>query len=322
MKSHSPKEIPSHFSLAALAGLSVLLSWCWAAPIAETATSPLRVATSAEVSKTLISDGRKRSYLLHVPPAYDGKHPIPLVIVLHGHGGSATRVLRISGLAKKADEEGFLIAAPNGTSWLGFSQRSWNAGYCCGYAMGKQVDDVEFIRRLIDTIRHDYQIDLRRIYITGVSNGGMMAYRLACDMSDVIAAIAPVSGTYHDETCAPLEPVSVVAFHGTDDNYVLYRGGPSPRSRTGRVDPPVSRTVSFWVRHNRCRVDATRNMSENVISERCGSGRHEAAVALYTIKGGGHAWPGGRWGWRFGVVPSDLPSTDIIWEFFEAHPKL
>ena len=141
-------------------------------------------------SKTLEFGGRTRNYLVHPPKGYDGKSSLPLVLVLHGAIQGATNVERMSGMSAKADKENFLAVYPNGTSGSGLAP-TWNAGACCGYAQMNKVDDVGFLRALIDRLEHDYPIDPKRVFATGISNGGMMSYRLACEMADRIAAVAP-----------------------------------------------------------------------------------------------------------------------------------
>src|SRR5208282_2572641 len=163
-----------------------------------------------------------RTYLLHLPPVYDGKRLLPLVIVLHGGGGNAPGAVRMTGFSEKADKGGFVVVYPNGSGRLKTRLLTWNSGNCCGYALDNNVDDVGFIRALIDELVKTRSIDPKRVYATGMSNGGMMTYRLGCELSDKIAAIAPVAGALSVENCQPTNPVSVIIFHGTADEHVLY----------------------------------------------------------------------------------------------------
>jgi len=265
-------------------------------------------------SKTLEFGGRKRTYLIHPPKGYDGKTPLPLVLVLHGAIQGATNVERMSGMSAKADKEGFLVAYPNGTSWSGLTP-TWNAGACCGYAMIHKVDDTGFLRTLIDKLEHDYTIDPKRIFVTGISNGGMMSYRLACELSDKVAAIAPVEGA-QDVECRPSGAVSVLVLHGTADLLVPYKGGRTPfQIGPKRTDTSVSSTVAFWVKQDGCsttpELEETRRLRIDTYSG-CKDG---AGMTLYTIKGGHHMWPGTR------LSFNDVSATDIMWSFFAAHPK-
>ncbi len=135
----------------------------------------------------------ERTYLLHLPLAFDGKRSLPLVVVLHGGGGNAPGAVDMTGFSEKADKEGFVVVYPNGSGRLKNRLLTWNSGNCCGYALDSSADNVGFIRVLIDELEKTRAIDPKRVYATGMSNGGMMTYRLACELSDKIAAAAPVA---------------------------------------------------------------------------------------------------------------------------------
>jgi len=239
---------------------------------------------------------------------------LALVLVLHGALQGATNVESVSGISAKADKEKFLVAYPNGTSRSGLAP-TWNAGACCGYAQTNQVDDVGFLRALIDKLEHDYNVDPKRIFATGISNGGMMSYRLACELADRIAAIAPVEGA-QDVDCRPSGPVSVLVFHGTADLLVPYNGGTTPfQVGSKRKDTPVSSTVAFWVKQDGCSKTPRREEANQLHIDTYTGCTGSAGVTLYTVVGGRHAWPGTR------LSGNDVPATDIMWSFFAAHPK-
>ena len=267
--------------------------------------------------------GRMRTYLLHIPPAYDHAKPLPLVIVLHGGGGNARSMAHITDFSRKADREGFIVVYPNGTGRLKTRLLTWNAGNCCGYAHDKNVEDVEFIRTLIEKLEQAIKIDTRRIYATGISNGGMMTYCLACRLSDKIAAIAPVAGALNIE-CEPIRSVSVIIFHGTDDKDVLYRGGKPIRKWDwhDRSDTPVYSAVDFWIINNGIKGIPATSEKGNVLIQTYAGGKNDSEVVLVTIKGGGHAWPGGWKAWFLGDEPiGEINATDMIWEFFKKTSK-
>jgi polyhydroxybutyrate depolymerase len=202
-------------------------------------------------SGSLDIGGRTRTYSLHIPPAYDAKKPLPLVLVLHGATQSPESAERMSGMSAKADRENFLVAYPSGMGRSG-RRPTWNSGNCCGYALENNVDDVAFLRALIDQLEHAYSVDPRRIFVTGISNGAMMAYRLGCELADKIAAIAPVEGA-QDNDCRPSRPVSVIVFHGTADRLVPFNGGSTPfQIGPKRSDTSVPSTVAFWVKQDGC----------------------------------------------------------------------
>ena len=164
--------------------------------------------------------GKTREYIVHLPHGYDGRTALALVFVLHGGTQSPESAERMSGMSRKADKENFIVVYPRGTGLL----PTWNSGNCCGYAFREKVNDVGFLRALLEKVEHDYSVDPKRIFMTGISNGGMMSYRAACEMADQIAAIAPVEGA-QNLNCRPSAPVSVLVFHGTADRLVAFDGG-------------------------------------------------------------------------------------------------
>jgi polyhydroxybutyrate depolymerase len=168
-----------------------------------------------------------RSYLVHVPPQYDPQKPTPVVLVLHGAGTNGSITVWFTGMSKKADEAGFIAVYPNGTGLAGL-MLTWNAGGVRGRTDGKP-DDVAFIAKVLDDLATVANVDPKRVYATGMSNGGMMCYRLAAELSDRIAAVAPVAGTMAIDTYNPRRPVPVMHFHGTADKMVPF-GGPSGRT--------------------------------------------------------------------------------------------
>ena len=265
----------------------------------------------------------QRSYRVHLPPAYDGKKPLPLVLVLHGGGGEAEGMALITGFNEKADRKGFIAVYPNGTGILSGQFLTWNAGNCCGPALDLETDDVGFFRALLEKLKRDFAIDSKRIYVTGLSNGGMMSYRLACELSGEIAAIAPVAGAMNVE-CKPTRPVSVILFHGTEDGHVRYDGG-EPLVQADwhlRTDRPVKETASLWAKFNGCSPKAQTSVKGNVIMERYRGCREGTEVVVYTIKGEGHSWPGGRrWAPWASLPTREISATDLIWEFFANHPR-
>lgn len=269
-------------------------------------------------------EGRNRRFVLFVPESYDGSEPAPLVLVLHPADGTPDQMIEISGFADAAEREGFLVVFPEGTGAFGDQLFSWNAGNCCGYALERNVDDVGFLRSLIGELQARLNVDPQRIYATGISNGGMLAYRLACEMADVLAAVAPVSGALNVEACEPSEPVSLIAFHGTEDTYVPYAGGAPGVILDGndRVDRSVEASVGFFVRHNGCPEEPDRSTAGLVHTDQYSPCVGGTSVVLVTIEGGGHAWPGGERAGSLTDVPTRWPNaTEEIWAFFASHPK-
>ncbi len=307
---------------AALIVVSLVAAWGLGQIAVRRTTMQASFVSDKEESMTF--ENRKRTYLLHFPPNdNDAAAALPLVIVLHGGGGNARGAAEMTGFNAEADTVGFIVVYPAGTGALGDRILTWNSGNCCGYAMDNNVNDVGFIDALIGELERNFKIDSNRIFVTGISNGGMMTYRLACELSNRIAGIAPVAGALNVD-CNPSQPISVIAFHGTADQHVLYNGG-VPVSKFDphpRVDRSVAYAISFWVNKNSCSAIPSRTSKGNVtvnVYSGCSNG---TAVVLYTIVGGLHAWPGGQRGSAIGDEPTnEISATQIMWEFFEQHPK-
>ncbi|HEY7634909.1 MAG TPA: PHB depolymerase family esterase [Gemmatimonadales bacterium] len=295
----------------------VLLQNAGAAP-----TPALAQSAPANQSRSLRVGDMSRTYFLHVPLTLDRSRPAPLVLVFHGAGGRGVGFARHTGFSKLADEQGFIAVFPDGI------RRRWNDGR----SSGPSQNDVGFIRSLLASLTAEFAIDPRRIYATGISNGAMFAYRLACDLPGVFAAIAPVAGALPAELaprCTQSEPLSVVAFQGTADRFVPYAGGAVGRRR-GRV-LSAEETMAFWARAEGCSLNAVSDLEPDrepgdgtkVRRSEYPGCSHSRELVLYTIEGGGHTWPGGPSVARLvvGRVTRDIDATATIWDFFERHPK-
>ena len=278
-------------------------------------------AQSGETRQTLVVDGVPRSYLLYVPSGYQPDRPLPLVLVFHGGGSRARLMTTHTGFTTLAMRERFAVVYPEGL------QGRWNDGR--GY--GTSHDDVAFVRALLDSLSRRVTLDSSRLYATGISNGAMFAYRLACDLPGVLAAIAPVAGAVPAalaERCAGAAPVAVAAFQGTADPLLPYGGGGRGASGRGEVLSAL-RSAELWARVDGCgatpELEAPRDSVRDGTRVRprrwtgCRTGRE---VVLYTIEGGGHTWPGGPpVAPRVGRVTRELDATETIWAFFAAHPR-
>ncbi|SHN20462.1 extracellular catalytic domain type 1 short-chain-length polyhydroxyalkanoate depolymerase [Cryptosporangium aurantiacum] len=262
----------------------------------------------------------ERTYQVHVPAAVEGRTGVPAVIVLHGGGGNGSQVAEQTGFSALADREGFLAVYPDGSGRT--SLKTWNAGTCCSYARDHDVDDVGFVRTLIDALTERFGAG--RVYVTGFSNGAMLSYRLGCELADRITAIAPVSGALNVPSCEPARPLPVYTIHGDADDVVPYTGGTS-KSRIASEERAgshrsVTDAVEFWTRTDRCAgepVRTTRGAITTVRYTGCAAGTE---VRLDTVAGGGHAWPGGDAVRRGADRPTtELDATAEIWDFFRAH---
>lgn len=305
-------------------GLGVLVCLCIGAGLFWYYERGVLAHVEGDKRGELVVDGRERTFWLHFPKHIPPTTPTALVIVLHGGGGSGANAAGMSGMSAVADREGFMVAYPDGSGRIKGHLLTWNAGNCCGYALDKQVDDVAFISALIDHLIVDYHADPARIFVTGMSNGGMMSHRLGCELSDKITAIAPVAGALN-VTCEPTEPLGVMVMHGTADQHVMYNGGAPQRSvdrQHPRVDASVAAAIEFWVGHNQCGLTATTTTTPPIIMDTYSGCRDGGAVVLITVEGGGHAWPGGQPGSRFGDQPTQaLVASETMWAFFAQHSQ-
>ncbi len=268
----------------------------------------------------LRAGGRERIYWLHLPPAIREGGSLPLVMLLPGRGTGSRRFSRITGLSATADRAGFVAVYPQGTDRPGGRLWTWNAGFCCGFARDTGVDDRGFLCGLIERLHRTYGTDPRRTYAGGHSNGGIMSYRLACEASDLVAAIAPVAGAMTGTEPPPPRPMPVLAVHGTLDRAVRYggavwRGAPVYRS--------VAATVAFWVAHNGCAPTPQRAVNWASAQEIYTGGAEGSAVGLITVKRGGHGWPANRVVSRLAGKPPAVHSlADLLWHFFQQHRRL
>jgi polyhydroxybutyrate depolymerase len=278
-------------------------------------------------TRTLTVGDRKRTYLVHVPKSYDGTKPYPVVLIYHGGASNAEQMVRFCGLNETADKAGFLAVYPSGTGRLA-TALTWNGGNCCAYAMLNQVDDVAFTRALLDDLTKVLQVDAKRVFATGMSNGAIMAYRLASELSDRIAAIAPVSGPMGTEKCSPKRPVPILHFHGTSDEFAPFKGGKGEKSLSGTDFYSVEHSIQAWVQANGCKAEPrTVELPDKakdgtkVTRKTYGGGKDGAEVVLVVIEGGGHTWPGREPALKLlGKTTKKVSANELMWEFFQKHP--
>lgn len=273
---------------------------------------------SAKAQTTFIDSifvgGQYRSYRLYVPAIYTGASARPLILNLHGYTSNAQQQQLYSNFMPIADTANFLMVFPNGTYNSG--QRFWNAGISSAL-----VNDIAFLSALIDSLDLTYNINLNRVYSTGMSNGGYMSHTLACELSNRITAIASVTGsifnTQYGSNCHPMRPVPVMQIHGTNDPTVPYTGS--------STSMPIDSVVKYWVTKNNCNPAATFSNVPNTSSTdgctaehyRYLNGISGSSVELYKIIGGTHTWPG----FPFGGIGTnlDINASKEIWRFFSKY---
>lgn len=259
------------------------------------------------------SDGKDRTFRVYVPANLETNTPVPMVVMLHGGFGSGNQAEKAYNWDQLADKEGFVVLYPDGL------RRTWNAGECCGFASKKNIDDVGFILDVIDAVSERIAIDQTRVYATGISNGGMMSYRLACE-TDRFAAIAPVAATIQVD-CADPAPISVLHIHGLEDPLVRFDG--EPGEGAANVDgPSVPEVMATWRAIDACGVPTSE--SEGVVTTEISSCAGGRTVELITVADAGHQWPGSIAKFTGSTVtrdnyPSDaMDATETIWQFFVA----
>ncbi|MEK8052246.1 PHB depolymerase family esterase [Ideonella sp. DXS22W] len=276
---------------------------------------------------SLVHAGQTRLYRVHVPAGLTPGQPVPLVIALHGGGGNMDVQAndRFYGWISQAERSGFIVVFPNGFSRLpGGQLATWNAGGCCGAARDQGSDDVGFIRALVAQLKGRYAIDGQRIFATGMSNGGMMAYRLACEMADTVRAVAAVAGTDNTRKCTPSRPVAVLHIHARDDDHVPFDGGLGPRSLTRAEHPHASvpDTLARWRSRDACPDTPPRTVLDTP-GARCelsGPCRDASVVQACITERGGHSWPGGTQPRGHAEPSTALDATPLIWNFFASLP--
>jgi polyhydroxybutyrate depolymerase len=272
-------------------------------------------------SASLTVAGVERTFRVHVPPGYRNTQPAPVVLMLHGGGGSGEQFqMRSSSMDSIADRDGFITVYPDGTGVL----RTWNGGLCCGRAVAENIDDVGFMAALLDHVEAELCTDRRRVFATGMSNGGLLSHRLACELSARIAAVAPVAGTLGISSCAPARAVPVMHIHGTRDGHVPYEGGRGC-GPSGATFTSVPDTMEHWRSQNGCGSTTTSYFEQG--DGRCSAYQGcRASTVLCAIEGGGHSWPGGVSKEPVADCPSDgfqsqsFSASEVAWRFFQSNP--
>lgn len=309
--------------LRLIAALALLIS----SVVAQAALAP------GDHDFSLKHDGLRRTYLVYMPPQAETGRALPVVLNFHGGGGNARMEKWYTRMDETAAREGFIAVYPNGTGGFAGRLLTWNAGTCCGSAAAKNVDDVGFIVALLGDLAERTPIDRTRIYATGLSNGSMMAYRLAAEASSRIAAVAGVAGAMTLPHFAPERPVPVMHIHSVDDGRALYKGGLGPAfplTNTRVLHSSVESMVEKWRVHDGCpaepRVDeriegvaGAPDAHHSATRYTFGPCREGSEVVLWKLTGAGHVWPGGQQNYlRLLLGPSTtvIDANREMWQFF------
>jgi polyhydroxybutyrate depolymerase len=293
----------------------VFLSICVVSCGGPAATPKASPFTTGVQHASLTVNGLKRTYRLYVPPSLDPSQPAPLVLVLNGCPGTGDEMASLTGFDDLATTGRFVAVYPDPTpdssaDPSNLLEGCWNAGTCCGDASTNGVDDVTFISRLLDRLTADSRIDKTRVFAAGLSSGAMMAYRLACQLSDRIVAAASVAGALVINDCRPARPVSILEMHGTDDFSVPYEGGFGAASHEF---PSVASVIQRWVMLDGCTglpTQTAKGITKTSVWIHCRAG---AVVRLDTVTGGNHTW----FGTDLNPTPGEPVSTTTVWDFFK-----
>lgn len=287
---------------------------------------PIATAVAETSVRSFEHGAHSRSYRIHLPPQHAPGTRLPLLLALHGRSSDGAAMARLTRFDARADRHGFIVVYPDSLAGR------WN--YLSGIAgSGEGPDDVGFLRALIERISETYRVDAARIYVTGISNGGFMAQRLACLDRSRFAAFASVAASGYAamrETCRNDATIDALYLHGTDDRLVPWSGlaVEAPDGDRQRVTLSVSETLKYWTAHNRCDPEVSmeellpmgRSQGTRVTIYSTANCPQQRQVKLYAIRGGGHNWPGVE-----GIIPPsvagrvnlDIHASDVIWAFFE-----
>ena len=328
----------SHKIAIALSLGLVIPSGCVSGGTARADAAPPRLVSSGDHNFTIRVDELDRRYTVHVPPGYNGMASAPVVIMLHGGGGTGKAAATETGWASKADEAGFLAVFPDAMppdptrpSRFRGNPQLWNDGSDRFYPGQTAPDDIGFVNAMLDEMITQFAVDQRQIFVTGFSNGASMSFRIGAELSNRIAAIAPVAGALWLEPLRLECPVSMIYITGTADPLNPIEGG-VPRLATGHSDkirakpkPPVRDTILKWRKALECpNTPRSTSQANGVRTEIYGPGRGGAEVVYVTVEGLGHTWAGGRSllpEFMVGKRSDKIKATDMIWEFFQKHPK-
>jgi polyhydroxybutyrate depolymerase len=318
-------------------GLGVLIFAFLTGPVAARQDEPV----TGLIDGSLVVDGTTRTYLLHVPPQYDPKTPMPLLVVYHGGLRDGQSAAASYGLNATADKDGFIVAYPNGLPKTGGHSTTnlfWNSSES---SFTSDADDIAFTEAFLDLLESKYAIDPDRIFATGMSNGAQMDYRVACDLANRFAAVAPVSGSLETDPCTPSSPVSIIDFHGTKDPLVKFNGGGLLGFQSHAY------TIGSWVKLDGCsatpqvtNLPVLVNDGTSVTVSDYGTCAEGSSIVGVVINGGGHNWPQEvdtfpyLYGQTYlnpieydiqrailGKITHQISANDMMWNFFVQHPK-
>lgn len=273
--------------------------------------SPARSLPTGSSQRTIESGGQHRSYLVRVPPSYDGSTKTPMVLLFHGLGGSPQAVIDTTSMGELADKGDTILVAPLARGRV----TEWDFRT----PISDPTSDLAFVRDLVKELKADACVDSSRVYAAGFSNGSVLALALACDGTTKFAAYGAVSGPYWSDSCRNSPPASIIYFHGLRDKVVPYGGA---ETVIGPL-PPVNDVMASWAAHDSCpAASATTTVAQHVRHYTWSKCKDGSGVNVYVVDNGGHRWPGGTpvpSGRVSGVMTQEIDASTLIWRFFERH---
>lgn len=293
-------------------------------PAPEASSDFKKIELPGSYTFTFPHNGINRFYIVHVPAVYKASSPSPVLFALHGGGGN----MKIQAndefykLISKSEKENFVVVFPNGFSKLKSGEfATWNAGKCCGDARDTGSNDVGFIKEVFSKLINQVNVDEKKVFATGMSNGGMMSYRLACELPDIFKAIAAVAGTDGTISCSPGKAVSILHIHAKNDDHVLFSGGAGTKAaeKSKITDfASVPDTIAKWVKENKCSgmkrvLEVTGAYCEQYLN--C---KNDSKVQLCVTETGGHSWPGGKKPRGQDETSKAISANDVMWDFFKS----
>lgn len=309
--------------------LLALLGGC-STPLSKILIGDQLAAGDYQIDSEFRFQWRNRTAHLHVPPGLDSHGSYPLVIILHGAFSTGKQTAIETGFNEMADQDNFLVAYPEGIGLFRWLQH-WNAGHCCGKAADDKIDDVGFVMSVVDKLARELPVDSSRIYLAGMSNGGMLTYRILAEKPGRFAAAAVVAGVLGSRPSdaperkpqAPHHGTPLIIFHGDADQHIPPAGGVSPLARGDRIYNSLDDAIEFWRRANECseNIDEQSFLNGNIQRQVWDGCRHDLEV--WQLADWGHQWPGHHFTSR---LPTDSPlygfdSSAEVWKFFRRHTR-
>jgi polyhydroxybutyrate depolymerase len=269
---------------------------------------------------------KKRDYLIYLPDTPEPLGTLPVIIVLHGAFSTARGIMKLTGFNALADQEKVIMVYPDGAYGLFGLFQHWNAGHCCGKAQKDNNDDVGFISAMIEDLKNRYNINERKVFMVGFSNGGMMAYRFCAEHPEAIAGAAVLAGSIGGRESpgapywripSPGQAVPIIVFHGQQDDSVPYGGGLDRRHKSQREYDSVETSVNFWIQNNRCTRQPQNEylLGQRITKQTWSDIKNDPLVVLYTIDDWGHFWPGANYGKKHSLP--GFSATEVIWDYFK-----